>query len=174
MNKPTSEQLKRKYKIWQYGSFTMEFVSVFMPYLIMGIMNFDEWFTEESGWKVGLGGALGMALAGMAILLVNKKHEADTKREAGEKPSTAVVTYEWITLILGWFLVMFIFLLLESILSQIVTIMFWGGVGLLSALGFDITSTEMKKKANEIKDATEEVRKEQLKEQIRKEYHPIE
>ena len=68
----TVEELKKKYRRWQYGAFFGEFISLLAPYIVLGAINFEDWFIQESGWKVGLGGILGMALAGMALLLVNK------------------------------------------------------------------------------------------------------
>lgn len=166
----TVEELKKKYRRWQYGAFFGEFISLLAPYIVLGAINFEDWFVQESGWKVGLGGLLGMALAGMALLLVNKKQSDDMKREAGQKASTAVVSYEWIVLILGWVMAIVIFALIETILHQIVQIMIGGLIGILGAAGFDIAHVELKKKANKLEDdieqATRELTREQAKHEI--------
>ena len=166
----TVEELKKRYRRWQYGAFFGEFMSLLAPYIVLGAINFEDWFVQESGWKVGLGGLLGMALAGMALLLVNKKQSDDMKREAGQKASTAVVSYEWIVLILGWIMAIVIFALIETILHQIVQIMIGGLIGILGAAGFDIAHVELKKKANKLEDdieqATRELTREQAKQEI--------
>ena len=123
----------------------------------MGIINFDEWFMTEEGWKVGLGGTLALALLGMAVFLFTKKKEDDK------------ITNGYITLILGWFAVTFIFMLLSSLMEQISTIMFFGGLGLLGAFGLDLGSKDMKKKADLYKEVRAEVYKDTLKDDIRRE-----
>lgn len=165
----TVEELKKKYRKWQYGAFFGEFISLLAPYIVLGAINFEDWFIQESGWKVGLGGVLGMALAGIALLLVNKKQSDDMKREAGEKPSTAVVSYEWIVLILGWVMAIIIISLIETILHQIVQIMIGGLIGLVGACGFDIAHIELKKKANKLQEDLEQSNRELIREQAKKE-----
>ena len=165
----TVEELKKKYRRWQYGAFFAEFISLFAPYVVLGAINFEDWFVQESGWKVGLGGVLGMMLAGMALMLVNKKQSDDLKREAGDKPSTAVVSYEWIVLILGWIMAIIIFALIETILHQIVQIMIGGLIGLVGACGFDIAHIELKKKANRLQEDLEMSNRELIREQAKKE-----
>ena len=135
MKKLTATQKKNKYRALQYTTFVGEFVSIITPFIVMGAVNADEWFTTEQGWKVGLGGALALALMGIAVLLVTKKKE------------NKELTSGYITLIIGWFAITFVFLLLSSILEQITTIMFFGGLGLLGAFGLDLTSKSFQKKA---------------------------
>lgn len=165
----TVEELKKKYRKWQYGAFFGEFISLLAPYIVLGAINFEDWFIQESGWKVGIGGLLGMALAGAALALVNKKQSDDMKREAGQKVSTPVVSYEWIVLILGWGVAIAIFACLESILHQIVQIMIGGLFGILGAAGFDIAHVELKKKANKLEEDIEQAKRELSKEQAKKE-----
>ena len=165
----TVEELKKKYRRWQYGTFFGEFVSLLAPYIVLGAVNFEDWFIQESGWKVGLGGILGMALAGIALLLINKKQTDDMKREAGQKVSTAVVSYEWVVLILGWVMAIVIFILIEEILHQIVQIMIGGLIGILGACGFDIAHVELKKKANKLEDDIEQAKRELSREQAKQE-----
>ena len=165
----TVEELKKKYRRWQYGAFFGEFISLLAPYIVLGAINFEDWFVQESGWKVGLGGILGMALAGMALMLVNKKQSDDMKREAGQKVSTAVVSYEWIVLILGWVMAIVIITLIETILHQIVQIMIGGLIGILGACGFDIAHVELKKKANRLAEDLEQSNRELIREQAKKE-----
>lgn len=154
----TATQKQRTYRTIQYTCLGGEFLSAITPFIILGAVNADKWFTSEEGWKVGLGGALALALMGIAVFLVTKKKEGESELTGG-----------WITLIVGWFAVTFIFVLLTSIMDQIATIMLWGGLGLLGAFGLDITSKHFKKLADMYKDAIGEVKKNNLKEQIQRE-----
>ena len=129
----TATQKKNKYRALQYTTFGGEFLSILTPFIIMGIVNYEEWFTVEGGWKVGLGGALSLALLGIAVFLVGKKKEDNS------------ITNGYIALILGWFMVAFIFVLLANIMDQIATIMFFGGIGLCGAFGLDMFSKDFKK-----------------------------
>ena len=148
---------EKRYRVLQYTFFGGEFLSILAPFVTMGIINFDEWFMTEEGWKVGLGGSLALALLGMAVFLFTKKKEDST------------ITNGYITLILGWFAVTFIFMLLANIMEQISTIMFFGGLGLLGAFGLDLGSKDMKKKADLYKQARAKVYNESLEDTIRQE-----
>lgn len=155
--KLTLKQQLNKYRALQYSTFVGEFVSIIMPFIIMGAANYEEWFVGESGWKVGLGGALALALLGIAVLLVTKKKEDDK------------ITSGYITLVIGWFAVAFIFVLLADIIEQIATIMFFGGIGILGAFGLDMTSKNFKAKADLYKKALAEAKQGNLEEQIKEE-----
>lgn len=156
-NSVNSKDKERKYRVLQYTFFGGEFLSILAPFVTMGIINFDEWFMTEEGWKVGLGGTLALALLGMAVFLFTKKKEDST------------ITNGYITLILGWFAVTFIFMLLASLMEQISTIMFFGGLGLLGAFGLDLGSKDMKKKADLYKEVRAEVYHDTLKDDIKRE-----
>jgi hypothetical protein len=93
----------------------------------------------------------------MAVFLFTKKKEDNT------------ITNGYITLILGWFAVTFIFMLLSSLMEPISTIMLFGGLGLLGAFGLDLGSKDMKKKADLYKEVRAEVYKDTLKDDIRRE-----
>lgn len=149
----TVAKQKNKYRALQYSTFVGEFVSVLTPYIVMGAVNADTWFTTEQGWQVGLGGALALALMGIAVLLIT------TKKENKE------LTSGYVTLIIGWFAVAFVFVLLASIIEQIATIMLFGGLGLLGAFGLDLTSKNFKKKADMYKKAIDEARGKSLEQQ---------
>lgn len=156
----TVKQKQTRYRALQYTTFVSEFISILTPFIIMGAVNYEDWFVSENGWKVGLGGTLALALLGIAVLLVTKKKE-DEK-----------ITSGYITLIVGWFAVAFIFVLLASIIEQIAMIMFFGGIGLLGAFGLDMTSKNFKAKAdtykNALNTANEKTLEEEAKEEIAK------
>lgn len=147
-------QLKNRYRALQYSTFVGEFISILAPFITLGIVNREEWFMTEDGWKVGLGGALALALMGIAVLLVTKKKE-DEK-----------ITSGYISLIVGWFAITFVFLLLSSIMEQITTIMFFGGLGLLGAFGLDMTSKNFQAKANAYQSALREVKKKTIEQKV--------
>jgi hypothetical protein len=153
----TVKQKQKRYRTYQYLTFGGEFVSVLTPFIVMGAINYQEWFKVEEGWKVGLGGALALALMGIATFLFAKKKE------------NKEITDGFITFIIGWFAVAFILKLLGSILDQIFEIMMFGGIGILGALGLDIWSKDYKKKADTYKEVLGEVKADTLKEQAKKE-----
>ncbi|MBO7716028.1 MAG: hypothetical protein J6S85_20860 [Methanobrevibacter sp.] len=153
-----SVKKQRKYRTLQYTCLGGEFISVLTPFIIIGIANADKWFKSEDGWKIGLGGSLALALMGIAIFLVTQKKEKESK-----------VTNGWITLIVGWFAIAFVFVLLTNIMDQIATIMLFGGIGLCGAFGLDLVSKSFKTKADLYKEAIGEVQKSTLKEQIQQE-----
>lgn len=155
--KLTTVQKKNRYRALQYTFFGSEFLSILTPFIIMGSINADEWFKSEEGWKVGLGGALALALLGIATLLVTKKKEDNS------------ITHGYITMVVGWFAVAFVFMLLSSIMEQITTIMMFGGIGILGAFGLDVASNHYKVKADMYKDAIAKVRGEVLEENIKNE-----
>ena len=153
----TTKQKQTRYRIAQYSTFGGEFLSILTPFVAMGIVNFDEWFQTSEGWKVGLGGALSLALLGIAVFLVGKKKEDNS------------ITNGYIALILGWFMVAFIFVLLANIMDQIATIMFFGGIGLCGAFGLDMFSKDFKKKADAYKNAISKVNAERMEDEYRTE-----
>ena len=154
----TTKQKQTKYRTLQYTCFGAEFLSVITPFIVLGAVNYKDWFVSEEGWKVGLGGSLALALMGIAIFLTTKKKEEGSK-----------ITDGWITLIVGWFMVAFIFVLLANIMDQIATIMFFGGIGLCGAFGLDMASNQFKKTADMYKSARKEVNADNIKEEIKEE-----
>lgn len=153
----TVKQKQKRARTYQYLTFGGEFVSVLTPFITLGIVNYSEWFTTEEGWRIGIGGALALAIMGIAIFLLTKKKE------------NKELTDGFITFIIGWFMVAFVFKLLSSIMDQIFTIMMFGGIGILGAFGLDIWSKDFKKKADTYKEVLKEVKEDTLKEQARKE-----
>lgn len=156
--KLTVKQKKNRARTFQYLSFGGEFLSVLTPFITIGLINYEEWFTTEEGWKVGLGGALTLAIMGIAVWLITAKKEKKSE-----------ITNGWITFLIGWFAVAFIFILLGSIMDQIANIMLWGGFGIAGAFGLDMVSKDQKKKADAYKSALETVKTETIEEQARRE-----
>ena len=155
--KLTVTKKKKLYKLASKGAFAGEFISIGTPYVVMGAINYEEWFKGTEGWKVGLGGSLALALMGIAILLVKKNKEDKDSSISG-----------YITILLGWLAVAFVFLLLANIMHQIASIMFFGAIGIAGALGLDIVSTKYEEKANMYELAIKKVRGESVENEVRK------
>lgn len=153
----TATQKMKKYRAIQYTARGGEFVSVMLPYIVLGAINFNEWFVGEQGWKVGLGGSIALALMGLAVWLTTKKKE------------NKELTSGWITFIIAWFAVAFVFQLLGSIIDQIATIMFVGWAGILGAFGLYVVSISYKKKANAYKMALQDVKQSSIEDEARAE-----
>ena len=159
MKKNTIKKKKNKYRALQYGFTVGEYISVATPYAVMACVNAEEWFVfNPEPWKIGLGGSIGLALMALSVFLVTKKNE---KKE---------LTNGMIGLVIGWYAVAFVFFLLAKINMEIYTIMFYGGFGLLGALGLNIGAKNFENKANNMKkaitDAQAELNKEQAREEI--------
>lgn len=155
--KLTVTKKKKLYKLASKGAFAGEFISIGTPYVVMGAINYEEWFKGTEGWKVGLGGSLALALMGIAILLVKKNKENKDSSISG-----------YITILLGWLAVAFVFLLLANIMHQIASIMFFGAIGIAGALGLDIVSTKYEEKANMYDLAIKKIRGESIENEVRK------
>ena len=153
----TATQKKNKYRALQYVTFGSEFLSIITPFIAMGIVNHEEWFYQEDGWKIGLGGSLALALMGIAVFLVSKKKEENNK-----------ITNGYISLIVGWFAVAFIFMLLADIMSQMSMIMLFGGIGLCGAFGLDIASKDFKAKADAYKDVIKKAKQNVIQQEVEK------
>lgn len=153
----TTKQKQTRARTLQWTFFGCEVLSILAPFIALGIVNYEQWFTSEEGWKVGLGGALALGLLGIALWLFTKKKE------------NKELTNGWITTIIGWFAITFIFYLIGSIIDQLSTIMFFGGLGLLAGAGFDFASVKQKEKADLYRELRGEVNKDTIKEQIKKE-----
>ena len=156
----TIKQKRNRKRIAAKTMFGCEFVSVAIPYGVMAIVNRDEWFVEnQSSWKIGLGGILGLALMSLAVFLVGKKKENNNN-----------ITNGMIALCIGWYAVGFVFQLLAEINMEIYKIMYWGGLGLLGAMGLNVYSNKLDNEANlyseSIKQAQIDINKEQVKVEI--------
>ena len=150
----TPTQQKKQYKAIQYTCFGCEFLSVIMPFVIIGIVRFDEYFVEYDGVKMSLAAALAFALMGIAVWLVSKEKFGNS----------------FITLMVGWAAVTGIFFLLGDIINDIAYIMLFGFIGIAGAYGLDIGSKRAKIKADEIQKgidlAKEQMTSEAYKEEV--------
>lgn len=153
----TLKQKSNKYRALQYSTFIGKYLALLTPFIVMGCVNAQEWFYQDEGWKVGLGGTLALALLGIVMTLVTKDDTKDNK-SLGK-----------IALIMGWFTATFIVILLEDILNQMATIMIFGSIGLCAAVGIDFANKDFKTKADLYKNTLVETKKDMLKDQAKEE-----
>lgn len=153
----TLKQKQTKYRALQYTTFVGKYLALLTPFIVMGCVNAQDWFYQEEGWKVGLGGTLALALLGIIMTLVTKDETRDNKN-LGK-----------IALVMGWFTATFIIILFEDILNQMATIMIFGSIGLCAAVGIDFANKDFKTKADLYKTTLVEGKKEILKDQVKKE-----
>jgi len=151
----TQKQLKNKYLLNSKLLYAAKPVATATPLAITMGVKANEWFGTD--WKVATGGTIAIIIMGIASLLVNKKTEDKT------------ITNSWISLIIGWFAVAFIFMLLSQIAQEIWWIMLVAGSGMLAGAGIDYLEKDQLNKANKIKVAYDEAEKEMMKESIKEE-----
>lgn len=151
--KLSPSQRYKQLKTIQYACFGGEFISVLTPFIIVGIVNFNEYFVEYNGTRVSIACALAFSLMGIAVFLVSKKKFDNS----------------FITLIVGWLAITIIFFLLGKIITDISWIMLYGLIGILGAYGLDIASAKAEERAKKIKDGMELANQEEIKEEYRAE-----
>lgn len=140
-----------------------EYPTVALPFGILAIVNADTWFVENtSSWKIGIGGTIAVALVVIATILLGKNNTP--KKEQEENPNAKMIWF-----LLGWYAIAFLFLLIAEINMEIYKIMMISGSGIAGALGLNIGSNVMLKKANKTKSAMELAELELEKEQAKKE-----
>lgn len=151
----TPTERKKTLRAWQYTTFWGEFVSVFTPFIVIGIVNYDEYFIQYNGTKTSIAFILAMAVMGIAIWLISSKKFKNT----------------YSALLVGWATIDLIFFLLGQIINDIAYIMLFGWFGLLGAQGLEIAHTRLKEKADKIdaaiEKAEEEITKEEYKEELK-------
>lgn len=157
--KLTIKQKQKRYNTLSKVCLGGQYLSIITPFIILGAVNFESWFMNDSGWRVGVGGAIALALMSIATALITKKKEDESK-----------ITNGYIYLVITWYAIGFILVLLESVLHDIAQIMFIGGTGLLGALGLNIEGNILKEKSNTLKEIIGETEKDAFREQAKKEY----
>ena len=78
----TLKQKQTKYRALQYTTFVGKYLALLTPFIVMGCVNAQDWFYQEEGWKVGLGGTLALALLGIIMTLVTKDETKDNGGDA--------------------------------------------------------------------------------------------
>lgn len=154
----TVKQQIKAYRIRQYSLFGGEFLVALAPYITIGAINFEDYFYQESGWKVGIGFTLSLAVMGFVVFAMSKGKLKDYGYR-GSLVSIAIILF--IVGVIAW--------LFASILNDLAMICFYGALGVVGAFGLDIASADQKNKADELKKAYDEFVKDSTKEQVKKE-----
>ena len=133
----TIKQQARKQKRYANLLFASEFIAIPTPFIIMGAVNYEEWFaTNQNSWQIGLGGGIAIALMSFISLLVALKKE------------NKEITGGYLVIIFFYYMLGFVCWALESIMHQIKEIIFITGTGLIGAMVLDMQSKKKKKKSN--------------------------
>ena len=149
----TIKEKKKHYKKLEIACLVGEYAVVPIPFAVLAIINREEWFATNDGWKIGLGGGLALTLMMLIIFLITKNKEKEPEKQA---------EVGYITLMIGWAVGAAIFTLLSNIMDQIATIMWVGLSGIAAGFGMDIGRKEMRKKYMKNKNAIEEAEKQEM------------
>lgn len=126
-NELTSVEKYKRLRNTGYGLKVAKWVSILSPYLVIGIVNFEEYFTEYNGIKMSLGCILAMIVAGIAIANETKENKK-------------------INGLVGWAIAFALVYLMQSILNDLLLIVGCGLLGQLVGAGFDLgANTELEK-----------------------------
>lgn len=134
--KLTPTQQKKKYKSLGALSFAGEFVTLFAPYIAIGIANYEKYFIQYNGTKISIGFAMAMVVLGITTWLYSK-----------QKIKTGVIT-----LFIGFVIFTGVLFLIKELLTDLCYIMLFGCIGLGGTVGLDFTSKALYKKAAEIEE----------------------
>lgn len=146
-------QLKKKYRAIQYGCFAGEFASVAAPFIAIGAVNYNKYFIEYDGAKTSISFIMAMAVMGFAIWGISKKKLQNS----------------FVSMIIIWATMAFIFTMLGQLITDLAYIMWFGLIGIAGAYGLDIASNAAKKKKDKIIEAQEEADKQDMVEAVKEE-----
>lgn len=156
--KLTLSQKQKKCRALQYTTLGGEFVSVAAPFVAMSIVNRDEWFHYENGWKTGLGFILACLLLSIIVASINFDNEKLNNRKG-----------KYIKVLIGCLISAVIFILLSDIMSEIANILLFASLGIAGALGLDISSARYKAEADSCGEIIRNAKKKVAQEQVEKE-----
>ena len=106
-------------------------------HIIIGAINFEEYFTEVNGVKMSLGCTLALLVAGISIYNETKAKD-ENKRING---------------IVGWAVALALAYFLQSILNDLVLILGAGLIGQMVGAGFDLGANAQLTKAKLYKES---------------------
>ena len=154
----TLKQKQNRCRALQYTTLGGEYVAIATPFIIMSVVNREEWFNVESGWKTAIGFTLACLLFSIIVTSITFESEKLNNRKG-----------KYIKLLIGCVTAAFIFMLLRDIMNEIANILWFASLGIACALGLDMTSADFKAKADLYKNTLTEGKKEMLKEQAKEE-----
>lgn len=144
---------KRKYRAIEWSCFAGEFVSVAAPFVAIAIVNYDKYFVQYNGTQMSISFFMALAVMGFAIWGITKKKLQNS----------------FITFMIAWATIAFIFQMMGEMILDIATIMWFGLIGLAGAYGLDLGSKAAKKKKEKIISAYEQADKDDLVEAVKEE-----
>ena len=118
-----------------YTCMAMKWLSILSPYLIIGIVNFEDYFIEADGVKMSLGCVLAAIVAGISIANETKENKK-------------------INGIVGWAIAFALIFFFQSLLQDLLLIVGCGFIGQLVGAGFQLGSEIQLEKANLYRNAT--------------------
>lgn len=133
-NELTPVEKYKRLRSQGYTCLAMKWVSILSPYLIIGIVNFEEYFVESNGVKMSIGCVLAMIVAGISIANETKENKK-------------------INGIVGWAIAFALAIFFQAILQDLVLILGCGLVGQLVGAGFELGSNIQLEKADLYKKA---------------------
>lgn len=154
----TVNQKKNRCRLFQRLTYGGEYVSVATPFVAMGVVNREQWFHYETGWKTAIGFTLAAIVFGAIILSITFESEKLNNRKG-----------KYIKTLIGCLLAALIFVLLADIMSEIANILFAASGGVAVALGLDIKSADFKTKADTYGDIIRKAKEKVAQEQVEKE-----
>jgi chromate transport protein ChrA len=111
-----------------YTCKAMKWISILSPYLVIGIVNFEDYFVEADGIKMSLGCVLAAIVAGISIANETKENKK-------------------INGIVLWAIAFALIFFFQAILQDLLLIVGCGFVGQLVGAGFELGSETQLEKA---------------------------
>lgn len=116
----TTLELYKSFKHRKFACLLGKWLSIISPFVAIGIVNFNDYFTEYNGIKMSIGCTLAMAVAGIAIY---QNVKDDNKKVAN---------------VIKWGLAFGLAYFFSSILQDLVLILGCGFAGQVVGAGFDV------------------------------------
>ena len=154
----TAKQKQNRYRALQYTTLGGEYVAIATPFAVMSVVNREEWFNTESGWKTGIGFTLACLLLSIIVTSITFESEKLNNRKG-----------KYIKLLIGCVISAFIFILLRDIMNEIANILWFASLGIAGALGLDISSTDFKAKADMYGDVIRKAKEKVVQENVEQE-----
>lgn len=134
--KKTDEYKYKKYKATSYGFYAGSWLSALLPDGILLGVNWNEWVvSQEDNVKVSIALVL---LVLTTIILMYKKAKQEVK-------------FNYLSIVIGFWVATGIVYLLNAILTNIVMILVCASIGLTCSLGLEVPAEMYKEKANALK-----------------------
>ena len=135
----TPTQLKRQYKTLSKACFLGEFASLIAPFVVTGIINYNNYFVQYDGVKISIAGVLAAFVMGIIVMVVSNKK----------------IKNDYIPIIICLAIFIACLFLIEQIIHDLKFILIGAEVGLIGALGLDKESQVLQKKAAKIEKGIE-------------------